>query len=249
MRVDGRGDVLIGTSGFAYPHWRHGVFYPDGLPASRELEFYATRFRTVELNSTFYRLPERTQFVHWKERTPGHFVFAVKASRFITHVKRLKDSREAVAAFLDRARGLGRKLGPTLFQLPPNFSVNLERLHAFLRLLPARPLPVLEFRHPSWFTEEVYALLRARKANLCIPVGGPLPDPPVVVTGPAAYLRLHSGRGRDGGFTHAQLADWAERIRGLIGVVPSVYVYFNNDWAGFAVRNAATLRSLLGAEG
>lgn len=238
-------EVWIGTSGFVYPHWRHGVFYPEGLPQKRELEHFSACFRTVELNNPFYRLPDRETFEHWKQRTPPDFAFAVKASRFITHVRRLRDCRDPVRTFLDRARGLGRKLGPVLFQLPPTMGVDLDRLEGFIRALPPRRRYVLEVRHTSWLDDAVYDRLRRRGIALCIAVGGAVEPADLPVTGGFVYVRMHAGRGKDGNFTRSQLEEWADPIRRLRRDGRDVYVYFNNDWQGLAVRNAQTLRALL----
>ncbi len=242
------GRVLIGTSGFLYRHWRNGVFYPPGLPQREELEFFATQFRTVELNSPFYRLPPRTTFVRWKERTPADFRYAVKASRYVTHVRRLEACEEPVRTFLRHARALGKKLGPVLFQLPPSMEVDLARLQAFVRLLPLRGRFAIEVRHSTWLQHAVYKVLERRSLACCTPVGGRLTVNDVIVTAPFAYLRMHAGRGRDGNFTGRQLDTWARRVDALSTSGIDVYVYFNNDWRGYAVRNARTLRQLLGLE-
>jgi uncharacterized protein YecE (DUF72 family) len=163
----------IGTSGYVYPHWRRRVFYPEGLRQREELAWYASRFRTVELNNPFYRLPEPESFDRWRDAVPEGFVFAVKASRYITHIRRLRDTAESVALFLERASRLGDKLGPLLFQLPPTFHADLDALRRFLGELPSGHRWVIEFRHPSWHTPEAYQTLGAHQAALCIPVGLP----------------------------------------------------------------------------
>lgn len=234
---------LVGTSGFSYPHWRHGVFYPEGLPVAAELAYYATRFATVELNNPFYRLPERSVFAAWRRAAPADFVFAVKASRYITHNKKLKDPAPALARLRRSLEGLGDSLGPVLFQLPPNFGPNLPRLETFLADLPRAWRPVFEFRHPGWFTSACYALLRRRSAALCWAVSPQAPEPPREITAPFIYLRMHGGRGRDANFTPAELRRWAQRLRDA--AVPASFVYFNNDWRGFAPANARDLAALL----
>ncbi|PYT07868.1 MAG: DUF72 domain-containing protein, partial [Acidobacteria bacterium] len=202
-------------------------------------------FRTVELNNPFYRLPERETFARWQERTPDDFLFAVKASRFITHIKRLRDCSDPLRFFLEHAWGLGKKLGPILFQLPPQMHADLERLGSFLGILPRSETFALEFRHESWLAVPVFELLRRHRVALCIPVKGAVePDSPAV-TGRVGYLRMHSGAGPDGEFTLGQLRGWAGLIRKWLGDGMDVYVYFNNDWQGFAVRNALQLRRLL----
>jgi uncharacterized protein YecE (DUF72 family) len=237
--------ILLGTSGFVYPHWRHGVFYPEGLRQAKELEYYADHFHAVELNNPFYRLPNRDTFVSWKERTPRDFQFAVKASRFITHIKRLRDCRDPVRTFFAHARGLSGKLGPVLFQLPPTMHSDVQRLRDFSKVLSRKRRCVFEFRHESWFTEAVYDVLAERALALCIAIGGRLEAATIPFTAPFVYLRMHVGRGKDGAFTRTQLKEWAERVRGLADEGMDVYVFFNNDWEGFAIRNALDLGRLL----
>jgi uncharacterized protein YecE (DUF72 family) len=238
----------IGTSGYVYPHWRKGEFYPEGLRQRDELAWYAARFRTVELNNPFYRLPERESFDRWREAVPEGFVFAVKASRFITHIKRLRDAGEPLALFMERASRLGPMLGPVLFQLPPTYHADLETLRRFIGELPAEGRWVIEFRHPSWHTAGTYELLATRAVALCIPVGGRV-QPDLVTTAPFAYIRMHSGQGLGGGFTGEQLAWWAGRVRGLGRAGKDCYVYFNNDPGGHAPRDARTLLDLLEPSG
>lgn len=239
-----RGRIWIGTSGYVYRHWRKGVFYPSGLRVRDELPYYASRFSTVELNNPFYRLPTPEMFTRWHDATPPGFCFAVKASRYITHLKRLRNVEDALTLFLERAEQLGPKLGPILFQLPPTQHLDPGRLGDFLAmLLPSRRW-VVEFRHPSWHTGETYQLLSAFKVALCIPVGGGA-HPDRVTTASFTYLRMHRGQGRNGSFTSRELRSWAAQIRALAHAGKDAYVYFNNDWEGFAVRNAAVLGQLL----
>jgi uncharacterized protein YecE (DUF72 family) len=178
---------------------------------------------------------------------PPDFRFAVKASRFITHVKRLADPVEPLRLLLERAAGLGDTLGPMLFQLPPTFHFDAARLETFLEALPANHQWTVEFRHPSWHRADVYDLLGRRGVALCVPVGGKV-QPDLVTTAPFAYVRMHAGAGPGGGFTDDQLRAWAGRVRGLRRVGKEVYLYFNNDREGHAVRDAARLRALLGVE-
>jgi uncharacterized protein YecE (DUF72 family) len=241
----GAGRIWIGTSGYVYRHWRKGVFYPAGLPAREELAYYASRFSTVELNNPFYRLPTAEMFTRWREGTPADFLFAVKASRFITHVKRLRNVADEITLFMERAEHLGPKLGPILFQLPPNQQLDIPRLQDFLPLLSPRHRWVLEFRHPSWHNSEVYRLLADHEVALCIPVGGGL-HPDRITTAAFTYLRMHRGQEARGGFTANELQSWATRVQALSSVGKDVYIYFNNDWEGFAIRDATTLRELLG---
>jgi uncharacterized protein YecE (DUF72 family) len=244
MRDDGGGVVRIGCSGWNYTHWRD-VVYPRGLPARRWLAHYATRFDTVEINTTFYRLPSVATVGGWVDHTPPGFVFAVKASRFLTHMKRLTDLHEGVGRFYERIEPLvgTPKLGPVLWQLPPNFHRNDERLEAALEVLPSGR-HAFEFRHPSWFAEEVYALLRAHGAALVIA------DRPEVrrfqaheLTADFTYVRFHHGGG-DGRYSHRRLGAWARRIEDWRRD-RDVYAYFNNDWAGYAVENGLWLEHRL----
>jgi uncharacterized protein YecE (DUF72 family) len=201
----------------------------------------------VELNNPFYRLPELDTFARWRAAVPGDFRFAVKASRFITHVKRLRDPAEPLQLLLERVAGLGDALGPILFQLPPTFQRDLSRLGDFIAALPEGHLWTIEFRHPSWHDPQVYDTLGRRGVALCIPVGGRV-RPDLVTTAPFAYIRMHAGTAPGGGFTEDQLREWGGRVRGLRGAEKDVYVYFNNDWEGHAVRDAVRLRGLLGVE-
>jgi uncharacterized protein YecE (DUF72 family) len=240
-------EVWIGTSGYVYPHWRKGVFYPPGLPAREELSYYATRFRTVELNNPFYRLPTPEMFIRWRESTPSDFQFAVKASRYITHIKRLRNVADEIASFLERASLLGSKLGPILFQLPPTQQLDFPRLREFLDLLTADHRWVVEFRHPSWHDNDVYRLLAEHQVALCIPVGGGV-HPDRITTASFTYIRMHRGKEPGGGFTDEELRSWAAQARALQAGGKDVYIYFNNDWGGFAIRDGATLKVLLGID-
>ena len=237
--------IHIGTSGWQYDSWR-GRFYPKDLPQSEWLPFFAARFETVEVNNTFYRLPQRETFVRWREKTPPGFVVTVKASRFLTHIKRLKDPEEPVKTFFNRASGLGEKLGPVLFQLPPRFRADLGRLEALLAILPRGVRAALEFRDPSWSTDEVKALLDRHGAALVLADRpGARVDP--VVTGGWSYIRFHQGQRFSPHYRRGKLRLWATRIASM--PADDVYVYFNNDPDGAAVRDAATLRELLQRQG
>ena len=236
--------VRVGCSGWSYQHWK-GRFYPEGEPESAWLERYAEAFDTVEVNATFYRLPRRSVVAGWVRRTPAQFTFAVKASRYLTHVKRLRDLPAGLARLEGRIAPLrdAGKLGPVLWQLPESFRRDDERLAQALARLP-QGRHAFEFRHASWFDEDVYSLLRAHGAALVVADRKGLPEAPWVDTAGWWYVRLHHGRaGRRGNYSRAELERWAELLRRRPG---DAYVYFNNDWEGFAPENAAALRSLLG---
>jgi uncharacterized protein YecE (DUF72 family) len=237
--------VRIGCSGWNYPHWRERV-YPKGLPQRRWLEYYATLFDTVEVNNTFYRLPKPTSVTGWVERTPVEFVFAVKASRYLTHLKRLTDLDRGVERFYESIEPLAdsKKLGPVLWQLPGNFRRDDERLGAALERLPAGR-HCFEFRHASWFTPEVYELLRGRDAALVIGDDPKRPFQTHELTADWTFIRFHRGhRGRNGNYSERELEEWKRRIAAWRAEV-EVYAYFNNDWEGYAVRNAQWLQKRL----
>jgi uncharacterized protein YecE (DUF72 family) len=237
-------ELRIGTSGWVYRHWR-GVFYPPGLPGREQLEFYAARFPTVEVNYSFYRLPERTVFEGWRRQAPPGFCFAVKASRFLTHMKKLKDPEEPLARLMERAGGLEEDLGPVLFQLPHTWRADVPRLRAFLAALrPYAPQRfAFEFRHQSWLVGPVYEALEGAGVALCLPDSPSLPLD-VRLTAPWTYVRLHGGRWGVG-YSDEELATWAGRLRGFLAGGADAYVYFNNDPEGHAVRDATRLRDLL----
>ena len=243
-------DARVGLSGWNYAHWRDGVFYPSRLPASRWLEFYAERFDTVEVNATFYRLPRVDAVARWAEQTPAGFLFAVKASRYLTHVKRLRDLGPGLERFLERIEPLlgSPKLGPLLWQLPPTFRRDHERLADALARLPRELRHCVEFRDPSWFVEDTYALLREHGVALAI---GDLPQVNAFqaheLTADWTFIRFHYGhRGRRGNYSERELEEWAERIEHWRRRV-DVYSYFNNDWEGLAVRNGLWLKKRLAA--
>ncbi len=238
------GAAHIGTSGWHYKHWR-GPFYPADLPASKMLDFYMQRFDTVELNNSYYRLPNTSTFETWRDATPEGFCFAVKASRFLTHNKKLKDPENALLNFLPRAEALGRKLGPILFQLPPRWKKDVDRLRCFLQALPRYHLFAFEFREPSWNDADVLEVLRRHNAAYCIyELAGY--HTPFTVTADFSYVRLHGPGGKyQGKYSAAQLETWAERIAEWRKSLRAVYVYFDNDQAGFAAENARELRELV----
>jgi uncharacterized protein YecE (DUF72 family) len=240
--------VRVGCSGWNYPHWRERV-YPKGLAQRLWLEHYATLFDTVEVNTTFYRLPKKDAVAAWVEGTPPGFVFAVKASRFLTHVKRLIDLGEGMGRFYEHIGALvdSPKLGPVLWQLPANFRRDDERLGAALEGLPPGR-HCFEFRHPSWFVPDVYAALREHGAALVVGDHPERPFQTYELTTDWTFVRFHHGsRGRNGNYSERELDTWARRLARWRRRV-DVYAYFNNDWEGYAVRNAVRLRRLLGAE-
>jgi len=239
-------EVRIGCSGWNYQHWRE-VVYPKGLAARRWLEHYATLFDTVEVNATFYRLPTRKSVAGWAEQSPPEFLFAIKGSRYLTHIRRLRDTGQGIERFYACIEPMVRsgKLGPVLWQLPANFHRDDERLASFLAALPPGRHTV-ELRHESWFAPDVYALLRERKVALTI---GDHPDRPFQtheLTADWTFVRFHYGRGRAGNYSRRQLEEWRDRIARWRRRV-DVYAYFNNDWHGFAVANGLDLRRALRA--
>ena len=238
-------DIRIGTSGFHYKHWK-GPFYPEKTHAAKMLDFYIQHFDTVELNNSFYRLPPATAFDCWREATPENFVFAVKASRFITHNKKLKDPENAIDNLLPRAAHLGPKLGPVLFQLPPHWRVNLERLENLLQILPRDMRYAFEFRELSWMIPDVNSVLKKFNAAFCIyELAGY--HSPFNLTADFAYVRLHGPEtGKyQGSYSNARLRGWARQIETWARKLKAVYVYFDNDQAGYAAANALTLKSMI----
>ena len=239
--------AYIGTSGYSYSHWGKGVFYPPGLPPGRWLEHYCQHFDSVELNVTFYRLPSEKAYTGWYQRTPERFLFALKGSRFITQRKRLKDCQEPLRLFFERAGQLREKLGIVLWQLPPNFKLNLVRLEEFSALLGRLP-PVrhaFEFREESWFCPEAFQILKRSRMGLC------LADWPVFNAKKSEdfdfiYVRRHGpGSLYSSCYSEEQLKRDAKKIKRWLGEGKDVYLFFNNDAEGWAVRNAGTLQALL----
>jgi uncharacterized protein YecE (DUF72 family) len=239
-----RGAARVGCSGWQYKHWR-GDFYPADVPVGRWFEHYAARFDTVEINNSFYRLPEAETFARWRERAPQRFLFAVKASRFLTHMKKLKDPEEPIERLFTRMRQLGNRLGPVLYQLPPNFKLDLGRLEHFLHALPPDARHVLEFRDPSWYADRVGALLERHGVAMCLhDMKGSATGRERV--GPFAYVRYHGPGGTySGGYAPDRLARWAEWLDGERRAGIDVFAYFNNDVGGHAPRDAVTLRQFL----
>lgn len=234
----------IGTSGWHYEHWR-GLYYPEGLAKSKWLQFYVKQFNTVELNNSFYHLPSEKAFATWRESAPENFVFAVKVSRFITHIKRLENFGSAVENFLSRARLLQDKLGPLLYQLPPNMKRNDEVLESFLCSLPQKYRHVFEFRHESWLADSVFHILQQYNAGLCV-FDMPGFTCPLIATSDFAYIRFHGSASLYSScYSDEELSQWAQKIARLGKKVKAVYIYFNNDAEAFAVKNALTLTKLI----
>ncbi|HEY8377858.1 MAG TPA: DUF72 domain-containing protein [Nannocystis sp.] len=231
--------IWIGTSGWQFRDWR-GPFYPETLPQSRWLEFYAARFQTVEVNNTFYRLPAPEVFAAWRAATPADFRVVAKLSRFLSHMKRLRDPEEPVRRFLAHAAPLGDRLGPVLLQLPTAMTCDRERLEHFLAVWPPEPRLAIELRHPSWFAPEIFALLSRHRVALCLTDIDGRPHQPLVRTADWGYVRLHRGRAAPlPCYGDRPLRAWAERITDLWSDRADVFVYFNNDPHACAVRDAA----------
>jgi uncharacterized protein YecE (DUF72 family) len=231
--------ILVGTSGYSYPEWK-GSFYPPTLSAARMLPFYAQHFGTVEINATFYRMPTAKTVAAWASQVPPHFRFTLKASKRITHDKRLKDVADPVRGFLAAASELGPQLATVLFQLPPNFKQDLAVFDAFLETLPPGLRAAFEFRNPSWWNDEVYARLRARNLALCV-ADSEARSTPVVTTADYAYLRL-----RDEGYQDDDIRRWADVVRDLDTRLKDVFVYFKHEDEGKGVQFGQRLIELLG---
>jgi uncharacterized protein YecE (DUF72 family) len=238
----------IGTSGWHYEHWRN-LFYPQKLAKTKWLEFYAGNFTTVELNNSFYHLPTEQAFATWYNTTPPDFIFAVKVSRFITHIKRLKNCKEAVDNFTSRAKTLGDKLGPLLYQLPPSMPRSDQALESFLPTLPQGLKHVFEFRHESWLDDGVFEILRKYSVGFCV-FDLPAINCPLLATADFAYVRFHgSAELYSSSYSDDELARWAEKLANFAQNLKATYIYFNNDTEAFAVKNATTLSRYLGREG
>jgi uncharacterized protein YecE (DUF72 family) len=238
------GVIHIGTSGWNYPHWKRS-FYPEELAQERWLAYYAERLGSVEINNSFYQLPSEQTFSAWKQQVPPGFVFAVKASRYITHMKKLKDPADSLGLFLGRIAALGEKLGPVLFQLPPRWRRNAERLSAFVGQLPSPLAAAFEFRDPSWFHPETYEVLARHGAAFCIyHLAGQ--TSPKEVTADFVYVRLHGpGAAYAGEYDTAALSGWAGALSAWQRQGKAVYCYFDNDQRGYAAANALRLAQML----
>ena len=243
--------LLVGTSGWQYADWRE-AFYPKGVPQRAWLGHYARELATVEVNNAFYRLPERSVFERWRAETPDGFVVAVKVSRYLTHIRRLRDPREPVERLVERAAGLGDRLGPYLLQLPPNLRAEPGRLDACLAAFPSGSRVAVEPRHESWWTDEVREVLERRGAALCWADRRGRPITPLWRTAPWGYVRLHEGTASPPpSYGRTALGTWLDRIDGAWPGArrADVFVYFNNDHGAAAVRNARTLRRMADRRG
>ena len=239
-----KGHLRVGTSGWQYRHWK-GVFYPETVKQAGWLSYYCDNFQTVELNTSFYRQPAKKVFEHWRLKVPAGFTFAVKAPRYFTHLKKLLVTRSDLDAFFDAATGLGAKLGPMLFQLPPRWHVDLERMRVFLGRLPGNRRFTIEFRDSTWYTRGLYDLLHQFDIAFCIyELGGH--KSPVISTASFVYIRLHGpGEKYRGSYTEADLRGWAGKIERYLDAGKDVYVFFDNDEAASAPKNAKDLLQLL----
>lgn len=236
--------IHVGTSGWHYGHWV-GPFYPADINKKDFLAYYSRFFHTVEINNSFYRLPEKKIFEQWRDTVPEDFFFAVKASRYITHMKRLKEPGPALDTFFERANGLGDKLGPVLFQLPPHFSLNIGRLKDFLEALPESYRYAFEFRDQSWFCAEVYRALKEHGAAFCTFELAGVQSPKEITAG-FTYIRLHGpGAAYSGRYTTEALKEWANLLSGLSEQGIECYCYFDNDESGYAAQNALELQALV----
>jgi uncharacterized protein YecE (DUF72 family) len=258
--IHNRQQMRVGCSGWQYKHWsasakgsarQEEYFYPADLPQSRWFAHYAVVFDTVEINNSFYRLPSAETFAKWRKQAPPRFLYAVKASRFLTHMKKLKDPEDPLFRFFENVRELGPRLGPVLYQLPPNFCINLERLKGFLEALPVaarraglrtRPHHVIEFRDPSWYDGRVYELLNQHRVSMCLhDMQGSATER--LAIGPCVYVRFHFGTSKYGGrYEDHRLDSWADWLASRIADGLDVFAYFNNDTGGHAPRDAVRLR-------
>jgi len=242
--MKGSRNIYIGTSGWHYAHWK-GPFYPEDLPHSNMLSHYCRHFKAVEINNSFYQLPSRETLAAWRKTVPGSFVFAVKASRYITHMKKLTEPYRTTAGLLEAVTALGNKLGPILFQLPPRWKVNPPRLDEFLQSLPAGFRYAFEFRDPSWFQDRVYEALNKAGAAFCIyDLAGRLS--PKKVTADFIYIRLHGpGEAYQGQYDTNSLAGWAGAFSAWLNQVREIFCFFDNDQAGYAARDALRLKKMI----
>jgi len=238
------GKAFIGTSGWKYRHWE-GTFYPANLKKKDQLQYFTAYFDTVELNNSFYRQPTLQNFEAWEAQSPAHFTYAVKANRYFTHLKKLNVSRNEIVEFLDASLGLGKKLGPILFQLPPKWQINTDRLERFLEILPSGYRYTFEFRNETWYHEAVFSLLKQYDCAFCIyDLGGH--QSPIVATADFVYIRLHGpGEKYQGSYSRSALTKWAELCNAWLQENKDVYLYFDNDQEGYAAFNAIELKKMM----
>jgi uncharacterized protein YecE (DUF72 family) len=239
-----QGRIFVGTSGWHYKHWI-GTFYPPETKLHEQFNIYKQTFSTVEINNSFYRLPSPETFESWRKESPDNFLFVVKASRYITHQKKLKDPEDTTKRFFENVRYLKEKLGPILFQLPPTWKKNTERLEDFLRVLPKKFQYVFEFRNSTWYDEDIFSLLKKYNCAFCIyEIGGHMA--PAKVTADFVYVRLHGpGNKYQGSYSQEQLAQWAKQCRDWQQQGIDVFVFFDNDEQGYAAFNAQTLQEIM----
>jgi uncharacterized protein YecE (DUF72 family) len=236
--------VRIGTSGWNYRHWQ-GIFYPEHLSQEEWFSYYKKHFNTVEINNTFYQLPEEQTFLSWRKQAPRGFIYAVKANRYITHMKKLKDASQTLPKFLERIRLLKENLGPVLWQLPPRWHANPERLEHFVSLLPGEMRHAFEFRDQDWFQDEVRQILERYDMIFCIHDKAGL-GCPQWVTSKFVYLRFHGSTGDYGGeYGERRMRSWAQRIEAWLKEGRTVFAYFNNDAWGYAIKDAQRLEECL----
>jgi uncharacterized protein YecE (DUF72 family) len=240
-----RGDIRIGCSGWVYKHWRD-ILYPAGLPQTRWFARYADEFDTVEINNSFYRLPSAETFEKWRDQAPPGFCYTVKANRFLTQAKKLKDCEEPLERMMGAVRHLGDRLGPMLYQLPPSLKINLDRLRGFLEIVPKDVVNVFEFREKSWYVPDTYELLDRYGASFCVhDMQGSTSER--VAVGPVAYVRFHGGVGKYWGrYSDERLIGWADWLTDQARQGRDCWCYFNNDIHGHAIHDARTLKSMVG---
>lgn len=237
-------NIRVGTSGWYYEHWKE-LFYPADLSKSKWFEYYAQNFDTVEINNTFYHQPKEQSIQRWRQIAPEGFLYAVKANRYITHIQKLKDASQSLQRFFNGINLLEHKLGPVLYQLPPSLHKDTDRLEAFIKLLPKRRTAVFEFRHESWYCNDTYKLLEKYDAGFCIH-DMPGKESPQIATSDTIYIRFHGTTGRySGSYPKSQLQDWAEWIKEKSKSAHNIYVYFNNDAHGHAIKNAKQLKRMV----
>jgi len=234
-------NIRIGTSGWYYSHWS-GLFYPAKLPKTKWFQYYAKHFDSVEVNNTFYQLPKQQSVKKWYVQAPKNFIYTVKANRYITHIKRLKDTPEALERFFKTVDLLKQKLGPVLYQLPPSLQKDLDLLGGFIRLLPKNRIAVFEFRHESWYSEDTFELLNQFNVGFCVH-DMPAKQTPRIITGNIIYIRFHSSTGRySGNYTKSALKNRVHWLKKQNKKARRIYIYFNNDFNAFAVENAKQIK-------